>query len=483
MPKKLIAVLLIMVTGSAVIVIILTMQHLNALPKSGAKGEKQESILVTDSVDNNPLTAYPDPHVTSLRDETALLYDGKPPETLSELEATVERHALQSVGASSLALGEENAILRLQIIRSDSGEVITAEGRWEFSLQQLSLPESKTVLEPGRKRQYRLWLSFGNPAGRPLVYYFLIANDYGDKRYDTAGSIIPPGVRYLLSGKTLDSKNEFYAEFNIPREIEPGTCITFNIPAGVGTHPNLRPKKRLEVKIDPDLKPPAKAEKWLAIYHLYSAYDRPTFNSNPLQGEFGKEDWTADLGPVKLGEAVTVTNPNRSVTWIYVEKVPGYNVQLPRDADFILKDHDDIREVTVAIPPALFTNGRQPKHLEVGAMHEDRFIPLARVALTERFLPKGAIANEDRPLAEVKIGWLPGTYNVIIKGSPYGSLSDEEINSLTLEQSMEMFRIPPRMLTLATGTLTIPDGSADNSKIKIENLELTDIGEYLKPLN
>ena len=487
MRKNVTAVLLAGLIVLAVLGAILTVHHLQSgsksSPTSGPTGNHQAPKPAGDSDKDKPLTAYPEPCVSSLKNEPQLIHDGKPPETMGELEAVLgHHHGLLAGGASGVTLGEENAILRLQIIRSETGEVITAEDRWNFALQQLSFTASKFIPESGGRRPAKVYTGFSGFEGNSLAYYFVIAHDYRDERYATCGGIIPPGERFAFYGDTLGEKDDFYAEFIIPKDVKPGTCVTFNIPAGVGVHPSLRPKKRMQIQLDPEAKPPVKADKWMAVYHLYSAYDRSSFISNPRQGEFDKTSRMADLGHVKLGEALTVTNPDRSVTWMYVKQADGFNVQLPQNADFVLEDAEKLRQVPVTIPALLGKDGRQPKHLVVGVMNDETFIPLTRTALTERFRPRGAIESEHRLLSEVKISWLPGTYHVVIKGSPYGGMSDKEMNNLTLEQRMEMFRIPPRMLSLATGTLTIPDNSADSSNVQIENLELIDLETYLEPL-
>ena len=228
MQKNVTAVVFACVTVLAVIGLILTVHHLQSGSKSSPTSEAvrkhQAPNPATDPEEDEPLTAYPEPRVYYLKNEPQLLRDGKPPETMGELEAVLgHHHGLLAGGASGVTLGNENSILRLQIIRPETGEVIKAEDRWEFSFQQLSLPESKPEFGLPDRWRYKVWRSFGSPSGSTLVFYFIIAKDYYDERYATCGGIIPHGVRYSLAGDTQGSKEDLYAEFTIPKDIEPGT--------------------------------------------------------------------------------------------------------------------------------------------------------------------------------------------------------------------------------------------------------------------
>ncbi|MDT8389225.1 MAG: hypothetical protein RRC34_01795 [Lentisphaeria bacterium] len=477
-------ILLIGLIGIAVIVGILMIRHLkpqnDVLSKVVQEEVEKETIGETESTDNKPMASYPAPIISSLSDEPQLCKDGHPPQTIRQLEAAVGI-ALKTGGGGDFALGKENAILRLQVVQPETGEVVKTENFWHFGISGLA--EKKTEFGPVGEKSRNPTMGFSSSKDRLLTYYFIIAKDFYAGRYGNVDILIKPGRRYYFTGETPEKDKAFYSEFTIPADVKPGTCITFNIPTGVGIHPNLRPKKRLRVKIGPDLKPPVKADKWLALYHRYSEHDRATFNSNLRQATFEKDNYVADLGSVKPGEALTVTNSDKTLTWMYVKQVSGFNVQLPRDADFVLKDRRNLREVSVVIPSLLGHGGRQPKNLEIGITNNGTFIPLSRAVLYEQVIPKGAFKSEDRRLKTVTLRWLPGTYKVVIRGNPYGGISDEVMGNLSLEQRMDMPRISLFRLTLATGTLTIPETSTDNSTLQIDDLELTDLAEYMKPLN
>lgn len=367
------------------------------------------------------------------------------------------------------------AVMEVRIVDPQTGDVMGRESVVVAGIDPISISHSES-------KKWDIHSSCGMtvPQGSPLRFFYIILPDYEQRReaeLNVLYGIARPGAKYGWTSQSASTGKWFYSVLSVPEDVQPGQWLQYDVPYGVGIHPAERPDPRpdITIRFASGTRCPLKTTELLASYHRYVHYEPETRNSSPLLRRFKLKTGgvTASLVKPTLGRALTVGDCDRTVTWMYVENVSSPDVQLPRDADFVLKSLKDLRSVAVPIPEAVNTNGYRARTLELSPRDAASHIPLTTVPLTESVLPPGGISYEDRPLATVDVEWLPGTYNVVIRGiAHYDEAAGMDNPRVTAENVEWCGELMSGKLCIATGTLVIPERTAQRTPRPIDNLQM-----------
>jgi hypothetical protein len=367
-------------------------------------------------------------------------------------------------------------------------------GEWEHELESSSMPlvflkfvdaESGRVVESNDAWRVNIWpkdkvrstrtdwdmMDSGfmkNPGEMELC--FAIKPGWVQVGSKSFMELMRPGASYEVYRGYAEQEGSFYSVITIPEDVKPSEWLTYKIPVGVGIHPSERdkyvPQTQLKVRQDENLKPPLKDKGWTAYYYPQNIEEQVVYKKITPGESFSLEN-------LSLGGTLTISSNQVDYTWIYVKKVDKYQMELPQDANFILKSTDQLRSIQVDLPKELYADNRDPKRLVIKL--DNTNADIVDVLTTRQVRPANDHESySEVPLDHASLKWLPGKWTINIKGWKKRHPSEEELMKMSLE---ERAKLPRKHSVLATGTITIPENAAPGTVVEIENLKLVDISD------